>query len=213
MATIIAVENTKGGVGKSTIVSNLARGLQLHGSKVLIVDRDRLRVIRMWREKSLNNDYPFVAGIETATIHTKFDQIKDGFDFIIIDGSAVVEEMAISAIKAADIVLIPIQPSGADIWGCTPLLEIIKTHIQVNKSNLIARFIINREKKNTITAREFSAELDKFGLPTLNCRISESVKYAECFTRGSTVFDSLKTAGRLAAEQTRLIDEVMGLIL
>jgi chromosome partitioning protein len=208
MATIIAIENTKGGAGKSTTVSNLARGLQLQKSKVIIIDRDPLRVIRRWREISDHKDYPLVVGIDTPTIHTDIKQIINDFDYIIIDGSAVYEVMAASSVKAADIVIIPVQPSGADIWGCEPLISLIKGR-QEATGKPIARFLINREKKRTRLAREILDGLKGLDVPALNARISDNVLYTDCLTKGTSVFDVRgKRADLLKEEVNQLIAEI-----
>lgn len=213
MAVIIAVENTKGGVGKSTTVSNIARGLQLDGGRVLIVDRDPLRVIRTWREISEYEHYPLVVGIDTPTIHTDLKKIVDQFDYIIIDGAAVVEEMAASSIRAADIVIIPVQPSGADIWGCKPLIRLIKSRQEVTDGKPIARFLINREKKRTLLAREIKDALVNLEVGALNSRISDNVLYTEKLTAGSSIFDAKGTrAEQLKIEMTQLIAEIKELI-
>ncbi len=209
MAFIIAVENTKGGVGKSTTVSNIARGLQIEGNRVLIVDRDPLRVIRSWREISENEDYPLVVGIDTPTIHIDIKKIVDQFNYIIIDGAAIVEEMAYSSIKAADIVLIPVQPSGADIWGCKPLVRLIKARQEVTDGKPIARFLINREKKRTLLAREIQDALKTLEIEALETRLSDNVLYTECLTKGSSIFDAKGIRAKpLKEDMNKLIAEI-----
>ena len=209
MAFIIAVENTKGGVGKSTTVSNIARGLQIEGNRVLIVDRDPLRVIRSWREISENEDYPLVVGIDTPTIHIDIKKIVDQFNYINIDGAAIVEEMAYSSIKAADIVLIPVQPSGADIWGCKPLVRLIKARQEVTDGKPIARFLINREKKRTLLAREIQDALKTLEIEALETRLSDNVLYTECLTKGSSIFDAKGIRAKpLKEDMNKLIAEI-----
>lgn len=209
MAFIIAVENTKGGTGKSTTVSNLSRGLQLSGANVLIIDRDPQRSIRDWREVSEKDDYPLVVGIDTPTIHSEIKRITDQFDYIIIDGAAKVEDMAASSIRAADLILIPIQPSGAEVRGCKSLINLIHARQEVTDGKPIARFLINREKKRTVLAREIQSALDNVGMESLTARISDSVLYTECLGNGSSVFDEKGTqAEQLQAEIKQLIAEI-----
>lgn len=52
--------------------------------------------------------------------------LSDAFDIAIVDGAPALEDMASSVIKASDIVLIPVQPSGADIWSAGDILELVK---------------------------------------------------------------------------------------
>lgn len=212
MAIIIAVENTKGGAGKSTTVSNLARGLQLQNHKVIVIDRDPLRVIRTWREISDHEDYPLVVGIDTPTIHMDIKQLIADFDFIIIDGSAVYELMAASSVKAADMVIIPVQPSGADIWGCKPLISLIRGRQEVS-GKPIARFLINREKKRTRLAREILDGLQGLEVGAFNTRICDNVLYTDCLTKGTSVFDlNTKRAEPLKEEFHQLIKEIKELL-
>ena len=212
MAKIIALENTKGGSGKSTVATNLARGLQLAGHRVLIIDRDPLRISRQWRELADNEDYPLVVGIDTPTIHKEIKTIAGSFDYIVIDGAAVVEEMALSAIKAADLVLVPVQPSAADIWGAKPLLKLIRARQEITEGHPIARFIVTRAKPRTRLARQIH-ELFEQGWAALQTRITENVLYTECLTGGSSVCDAKgKRAEGVRNEINNLIIEIKELL-
>lgn len=206
VAKIIAIENTKGGVGKSTITTNLACQLTAEGYEVLIVDRDPLRISRRWRELSEKDDHPIVVGIDTPTIHRDIGKVIDKFDYILIDGAAVVEEMAASAIRAADLVIVPIHPSGVDMWGAEPVLDLVKTRQAVTDGKPICRVLINGQKKRTKLAKSIHECVDSYGVEILKARISDSVVWPECLMKGLGVMDVKSSAADLLKKE--LVDLV-----
>ncbi len=213
VAKIIAVENTKGGAGKSTLTTNLACQLMREGNRVLIVDRDPLRISRKWREISEGDNYPMVVGIDTPTIHRDIKQVINNFDYIFIDGAAVVEEMAASAIRAADLVIIPIHPSAADLWGAEPILRLVKTRQEVTDGVPLCRVVINGQKKNSRLAKSIHDLVEHYDIPMLKSRISDSVLFAECLGKGLIVADLTgKMALSLKSEMSALINEMKELL-
>ena len=106
---VIAVLNQKGGSGKTTIATHIARGLQLQGHSVLLVDSDKQGSARDWRAVDEDNPVP-VIGLDRPTLDKDLKSVSDK-DYVVIDGSPQATSLAISAIKAADFILIPVQPS------------------------------------------------------------------------------------------------------
>jgi len=106
---VIAVLNQKGGSGKTTIATHLARALQLDGADVLLVDSDPQGSARDWA--AVREDQPLtVVGIDRPTIDRDLKNVARK-DFVVIDGAPQAADLAVSAIKAAHFVLIPVQPS------------------------------------------------------------------------------------------------------
>ena len=115
MSKIIAVLNQKGGAGKTTLSTNLARALQLGGDKVLLVDSDPQGSARDWNAAG-NGELLPVIGLDRPTLAKDIQAIRDNQDWIIIDGAPQIAELAVAAIKCADLILIPVQPSPYDVW-------------------------------------------------------------------------------------------------
>jgi chromosome partitioning protein len=207
MAHIIAVLNPKGGAGKSTIASNLARNLQLTGANVLIADSDPQGTLRDWRQADQQDIQPAVVGVDRPNLHKDLPKVSASFDFVIIDGAAKIQEMVASSVKAADIVLIPIQPSAADVWGCRDLVSLIKARQEVTEGRPRAFFIINRQIKNTNIASDIHEILKEFEIPVFKSRTSQRVIYAEALSTGTTVLD-LEPSGVAAEEINQLSKEL-----
>ena len=134
---VIAVLNQKGGSGKTTIATHLARALQLDGADVLLVDSDPQGSARDW--SAVREDQPLtVVGIDRPTIDRDVKNVARKVDFVVIDGAPQAADLAVSAIKAADFVLIPVQPSPYDIWATADLVELVKQRIEVTDGKLQA---------------------------------------------------------------------------
>lgn len=184
---VIAVLNQKGGSGKTTIATHLARALQLAGADVLLVDSDPQGSARDWA--AVREDHPLtVVGIDRPTIDRDLKQVARK-DFVVIDGAPQAADLAVSAIKAADFVLIPVQPSPYDIWATADLVELVKQRIEVTDGKLQAAFVVSRAIKGTRIGSEITEALAGYGLPVLEARITQRVSYPGTAAVGSTVMD------------------------
>ncbi len=206
MSKIIAVLNQKGGAGKTTLSTNLARALQLGGDKVLLVDSDPQGSARDWNAAG-NGELLPVIGLDRPTLAKDIQAIRDNQDWIIIDGAPQIAELAVAAIKCADLILIPVQPSPYDVWACEDLVDIIKTRQEVTNGTLKAAFVISRVIKNTQLSKEIGEALEGYGLPVFKHFTSQRVIFPKSASTGSTVLDVDET-GEAAAEIRAIAQEL-----
>jgi chromosome partitioning protein len=185
--TVIAVLNQKGGSGKTTIATNLAHALKQAGVKVLLVDADPQGSARDWNEANGGTVLP-VVGLDRETLPTDLQAIRSGYDYVVIDGAPQIAKMAVAAVKAADLVLIPVQPSPYDIWAAADLVEVIKARQQITDGSPRAAFVISRAIKNTKLSGEVAEALEGYGLPVLKNGTTQRVIYPTSASEGKTVF-------------------------
>ncbi|MEI8208341.1 MAG: ParA family partition ATPase [Methylococcales bacterium] len=186
MSKIIAILNQKGGAGKTTIATNLAHALQIDGHKVILVDSDPQGSARDWNAAS-DGAILQVVGMDRSTLAKDIHSVVDNYDFIIIDGAPQIADLAIAAIKCADVILIPVQPSPYDIWACEDLVEIIKARQEITEGKPKAAFIISRVIKNTQLSKEIKEALEGYSLPVFKNYTSQRVAYATSAATGATV--------------------------
>ncbi len=187
MPTVIAVLNQKGGSGKTTIATNLAHALKRDNYTVLLIDSDPQGSARDWNEASGGNIIP-VVGLDRETLAKDLQAISQGYDWIVIDGAPQIAKLSAAAVKAADLVLIPVQPSPYDIWACADLVDIIAARREVTNGKPKAAFVISRAIKNTKLSGEINQALSDYGLPVLKASTTQRVVYPTTAAEGLTVF-------------------------
>ena len=208
---VIAVLNQKGGSGKTTIATHLARALQLQGSSVLLVDSDKQGSARDWSAVDESNPVT-VIGLDRPTLDRDLKNISDK-DFVVIDGSPQATDLAVSAIKAADFVLIPVQPSPYDIWATSDLVDLVNQRIEMTDNKLKSAFVVSRAIKNTKIGSEVSEVLIEYGLPVLNAKIVQRIAYPNSAAIGKTVFETESKTSDAVAEMNALATEVKSYLM
>jgi len=206
---VVALLNQKGGSCKTTTATNLARALQMDGADVLLVDSDPQGSARDWA--AVREDQPVtVVGIDRPTIERDLKHIAKK-DIVVIDGAPQAADLAVSALKAADLVLIPVQPSPYDIWATSDLVDLVKQRMEITEGRLQAAFVVTRAIKGTRIGAEVTEALAGYELPVLESRITQRVIYPVSATAGTTVLEAEPNSDA-ATEVRALASEIKQLL-
>ena len=203
---IISLLNQKGGVGKTTLAVHLTVALALRGNRVMLVDADPQASALDWSASRLADPLFLVVGLPTRNLHREVQAHVPHYDSIIIDGPPRVNELARAAIMAADMVLIPVQPSLYDVWPAKEITDLLQ-EAAVFKENLKSVFIINRKIVNTAIGRDVTAALSEYPYPVL-AAVHQRVAFAESAAQGSSVLE-LDPKSSAAQEIEALTSEVV----
>lgn len=203
---VISLQNQKGGVGKSTLAINIAHCLALRGLRVLVVDADTQASARAWAEARETSPPFAVIGMEHRQIHRDLPAMAANYDRVIIDAPPRANDVARSAMIAADMVVIPVQPSPYDVWAAQEIVTIFH-EAQTFKTALKAAFAVNRKISNTAIGRDVTEALAGYEFPVLTASVCQRVIFAESAIKGLTVFD-VEPKGLAASEITAVTNEL-----
>lgn len=191
---VISVTNLKGGVGKTTIATNLAVSLVYRGYSVCIVDTDLGQQSSMeWsgnRSETLKRIPVF--GVNAKQLSKEVDDLSKRFDLVVIDGTPHFNELADRTILASDILLIPLTPSIYDFRGFEGFLqrfEQIKTVRESSGSSIDAYVILNRVVTNTNVSRDIHEAIQAYQVELLNTRLGSRISYVDTASEGIGVVE------------------------
>lgn len=187
--TIISVLNPKGGSGKTTLSTNLARFYHDRGDKVLLVDSDPQGSASDWHAARDDNPLPFIAYGNPENLKA-LPGIAAPYDVVIIDGAAKLEGMIAAAIKVSDTILIPVQPSPYDIWATADLVDLIKARQEVTDGHPQAAFIVSRAIKRTLLSKEIAEALSEHELLVFDAHTTQRQSYPRTASEGLSILDS-----------------------
>ena len=176
---IYSVLNQKGGVGKTTLAVHLTTAFaQLTGKRILLVDADSQGSALAWADIREADPLFAVIGKPSEKLHTEIDSISTGYEHVVIDGVPRTASVTRSAIASSDVVVIPVQPSGMDIWSTGEIVAYCD-EAKTFKPNLKTVFVINRKIVNTAIGRSVGKALKQFDVPILETAVCQRVPFAE----------------------------------
>jgi chromosome partitioning protein len=202
---VISVSQQKGGAGKTTLVVHMAVALSQKGFKVALLDIDPQGSLTHWhkiREKRMGEGYTgfYFASLSGWRVSSEISKLRRNYDVILIDSPPHVETEARSAIRAADLVLVPVQPSPTDLWATKATLNYAKSE------KIPARTVLNRVNAASKILSEIKAELPELTEHCLGNRIAFASSLME--GKGVTEVDPRSSA---SLEIKSLIEEIITL--
>jgi chromosome partitioning protein len=206
---IVALLNQKGGVGKSTLALHLAGEWASNRRRVLLIDADPQGSALDWSQQRAREGLPRlfgVVGLARDTLHSEAPELARDADHVVIDGPPRVAGLMRSALLAADLVLIPVQPSPFDGWASAEMLSLLR-EARIYRPQLAARFVLNRCGARTVIARETAETLADHDPPVFVSTIGQRVAFADTARSGRLVSE-INGHGPAARETTALCAEV-----
>ncbi|PKO27459.1 MAG: cobyrinic acid a,c-diamide synthase [Betaproteobacteria bacterium HGW-Betaproteobacteria-9] len=181
---VVVVANPKGGVGKSTLSTNVAGYFASQGHSVMLGDADRQQSSALWLKLRPEAARP----IATWNIsHDLIARPPRDTSHVVLDTPAGLHGWRFKdVLKLADKVLVPLQPSIFDIYATRAFLdELAETR---HADQLDIGIVGMRVDARTIAADKLHEFVDSLGLPVLGY-LRDTQNYIHLAARGLTVFD------------------------
>jgi chromosome partitioning protein len=206
---IVAFVNQKGGVGKTTLALHVAGAWAARGKRVVVLDADPQGSALDWSEQRAREGLPRlfgVLGLARDTLHIEAPEIARDVNHVVIDGSSRSAALMRSAMLAADLALVPAQPSPFDGWASAETLRLLQ-EARTFCPRLMARFVLNRCGARAVITRETAEALAKHEPPALASRVGQRVVFADAARAGRLVSE-VPRSERAAREITALAAEI-----
>src|SRR6516225_1742014 len=203
---VITIAQRKGGAGKTTLAAQLATAWLRRGARVALLDIDPQASLAAWVElrrarlgaKNVGFDFAALPGWRAA--QWTEDRAR-GAEFVVVDGPPHAEVEARIAVRAAGLVLVPVQPSPLDLWATEATLKMARDE---RRRPLV---VLNRVPPRSGLTDRIVADLVQSGAPVAATRIGNRIAFVRAMASGLGVLESAD-ATPAAAEIAALAEEL-----
>jgi chromosome partitioning protein len=195
----IALISQKGGVGKTTLAIHLATAFETAGRQTLLVDLDPQTSAAEWKD-ARQAEQPYVMAVPPSRLGKTLEAAKEhGAELVVLDTAPHSEGTALDAARAADLILVPCQPSIMDLRAMrktADLLNYLKKPTFAVLNEVAPQGTVADEAAKAITAQ--------FGMTVCPIRLGQRVAFNRCLLAGQTA-QEYEPGGKAAQE----IDSLM----
>lgn len=207
MATVFTVAQQKGGAGKSTLAAHLAVAWLKQKKSVALVDIDPQHSLARWfaaRVETLGADGVGLSFTEVTGWRTQkaVEDLGRSHDIVVIDSPPHAETEAKIAIRAADLVVVPSQPSPMDVWATAPTLDMAA------KEKSRAIIVLNRVPPRAGLTDQMIERLGEYDVSLAKSPVGNRVAFAESMVQGLTALET-KPSSTAAMELRALAKELL----
>ena len=203
---VVTIAQRKGGAGKTTLAAQLAVAWAGQGFRVAGLDIDPQGSLATWvglrrgrlGEEAIGFEFGALPGWRAAQW---IEERARAADLVVIDCPPHAETEAQIAVRAAGLVLIPVQPSPLDLWATEKTLKMVRDE----RRRPLA--VLTRVSPRSGLTDHIAAELTRSGAPVAATRIGNRIALVRAMMSGLGVVESAGTS-QAATEIAALADEV-----
>ncbi len=181
-AYVITVATQKGGSGKSTLAAHLAVAFAQQGYSTMLFDTDPQGTCTHWHAQRKKTDIGLIA-TSGWRLTRDLSMARESNDVIIIDCPPHAEMDIKVSVRAADLVVVPMQPSPADVWA------VKETFNSISAESRQCMVVLNRVVHRANITIETKQKLQQLDIPVAETEIGNRVLFAASMENGLTVLD------------------------
>ncbi len=205
-AKIITVAQQKGGAGKTTLAAHLAVAFTAQKKSVAVIDIDPQQSLTQWyrlREARFGDAGAglLVSAIKGWRVQKEVQRLAREHDVVIVDSAPHAETEAIFAVREANLVIVPVQPSPMDVWATHPTVALAVR----NKVPVLV--VLNRVPPRANLTEEMVRELKSIHAGIAKTTIGNRIAFASALAEGRAVSE-MQPRSRAAQEIKALAREV-----
>ena len=182
---VYVVANPKGGVGKSTLATNLAGWFARQGHATMLGDTDRQQSSRRWLE--LRPTVVPTISSWSGDLERGVVKPPKGTSHVVLDTPAGLHGTRLDEVmKHADALIVPLQPSLFDIQATHDFVQELQGRKRHDK--VAIALVGMRVKENTISNSQLHLFLETLPAPTVTY-LRDTQNYVQLAARGLTIWD------------------------
>ncbi len=204
---VISIAQQKGGAGKTTLAVQLGVAWLVAGKRIAMLDIDPQASLFTWfnlRRRRLGDQAGglVVQGLSGWRLGSELRRFRDEFDHILVDSPPHAEIESKTAIREADLVLLPCQPHALDVWATKASLEFARGE------RTDAMLVLNRMPARGRAAEAIRSEIVAAGWPLAKTSLGNRQAFAASIGEGRGVAESAP-ASPAGQEIAALAQEVL----
>lgn len=186
---VVSIAQQKGGAGKTTLAVQLGIAWLTAGKRVAMVDIDPQASLTAWfdlRRQRLGEQAGglVVQGLSGWRLKSELGRLRAAFDYILVDSPPHAESDAKTAIREADLALLPCQPHALDVWATQATLDFARS------DGTDALLVLNRVPPRGRAADRIRAEIAAAGWPLAMAALGNRQAFAASIGEGRGVAET-----------------------